>query len=362
MCFSRQRKGFTLIELLVVIAIIAILVGLLVPAVQKVREAADRTQCTNNLKQIGLGLHAYHDQYKVLPNGAQTPYDDQWYWSWMVYILPYVDGQTDYTQALSCADLQGPYTNWDPWAIGVSGDGGVAGQGNPIFGTCFPLYVCPADPRGPAELVLNNPVLYAYEGVNGPIGFTMYLGNAGTHSGSGCCWEQTFTTPPTPSYWDGGTPQPTFDGVLYADSRVRFTDITDGTSNTLMVGERPPSQDYILGWWFAGWGYNGTSSGCTVLGSNEIYFNASGYVVQLNQATGATSAPSPACNPNNVGLQPGNINNPCDSYHYWSNHAGGANFLMSDGSVHFLGYYANSVLIPLSTRNGQEIFEFPDAE
>ncbi len=334
------------------------------PAVQKVREAAARTQCQNNMKQIGLALHAYHDQNKVLPSGSHSYRDNHWYWSWMTMILPYVEAGVYWDRANVVANTgyTGPGTgNYNPWSLATAAGGAPAGYANPILGTPQPWLVCPMDPRGTNGSFVNNPVLYPYYGVSGPIAFTMYLANSGTHGGSGCCWNNNA---PAQGSWSGGSPAPTFDGVIYADSRVKMTDVTDGTSQTIMVGERPPSQDLNLGWWFAGWGYNGTSTGDVVLGASEIYYVASGYVVNLDTSTGATSAPNPACVATNVGLQPGDPKNPCDEIHWWSNHPNGAQFLMCDGSVHFMTYDVNTfvpgvapavtILTALSTRAGNE--------
>src|SRR5205085_193924 len=93
------RPGFTLIELLVVIAIIGTLMGLLLPAVQRAREAANRTKCANNMKQQGLALHNYHDVHKFFPTGLDNYFNKHWHWSWMAKILPFIDQDTIYKAA-----------------------------------------------------------------------------------------------------------------------------------------------------------------------------------------------------------------------------------------------------------------------
>jgi prepilin-type N-terminal cleavage/methylation domain-containing protein/prepilin-type processing-associated H-X9-DG protein len=341
-----QRKGFTLIELLVVIAIIAILIGLLVPAVQKVRDAASRVQCQNNLKQIGVALHNYHSDNKRFPSGSHSALDNYWYWSWLAFILPYMEQTNLYQEATLYAQTQAGGTVTPPWP------GGETWWWNPALGAQQTNYRCPADPRGEAETTGNSAAWLSYAGMNPgtAVSFTFYLGNSGTNGGNG-----TWNYPGAGGVGSfGGSPAATFDGVLYVDSHTRIVDITDGTSNTLLVGERPPSADLNFGWWFAGYGYNGTSTGDVVLGSTEIYYAQSAQLASFNQSTG--TATNVSCQASNVGFQPGNANNPCDQLHFWSPHASGGNFLFADGSIHFLTYdLPQSTLQGLATRNGGEV-------
>jgi len=160
---SPKRWAFTLIELLVVIAIIAILIALLVPAVQKVREAAARTQCTNNLKQIGLGTQGYHDTYKMLPvdgcTGSANPKD----WCPQFQILPYIEQGPMWTFVMTSATNNGGNSNWNA-AAGV------------------PIYVCPSRPHAS---------IYATGGGSSPslLGpFTDYKLNGISFSSANCNW------------------------------------------------------------------------------------------------------------------------------------------------------------------------------
>jgi prepilin-type N-terminal cleavage/methylation domain-containing protein/prepilin-type processing-associated H-X9-DG protein len=351
---SRPRPGFTLIELLVVIAIIAVLIGLLVPAVQKVREAANRAKCQNNLRQIAVGLHNYHDTYRVLPQGVfwysgrsmildnsnnsppwplNNPETKYLYWSWLAQILPFVEQDPLYHQAEVWAATGGYWQTLSPpyywWPWGDYWDSPPQVGANPAVGTSVGLYLCPSDQRS---------LLATYMALWGPgqsygqytIAFTSYAGNAGT-----------------PGDFSDPYPQ----GVLFPQSHVRLTDVTDGTSQTILVGERPPDSDLELGWWFAGGGYDGSGVGDVLMGANEV-----GYANNITSLAGNEFPAGTNCViPQSTVYQGGRVQDPCMQVHFWSMHTGGANFAFCDASVQFIPYSAADQIPALCTRNGNEV-------
>jgi prepilin-type N-terminal cleavage/methylation domain-containing protein/prepilin-type processing-associated H-X9-DG protein len=211
---SKVRRGFTLIELLVVIAIIAILIGLLVPAVQKVREAAARTQCFNNLKQWGLAAQNCHDTYKCFPPalGSYPTSSTTSYGNGIFYFLPYVEQQNLYNSSYGPVNL-GSLTGNQTVNLYYAGNNGV-------FSKVVPIFVCPSDPSTLDGTVTINNIVYgaASYGFNALI----FAGNSYltyTQTGSG--------------YTFNGSP-----GNYQPVGAMRILGITDGTSNTIMATHR----------------------------------------------------------------------------------------------------------------------------
>jgi prepilin-type N-terminal cleavage/methylation domain-containing protein len=300
---ARVRRGFTLIELLVVIAIIAVLIALLLPAVQQAREAARRTQCKNNLKQIGLAMHNYHDQYNLLPPGyiAKIPgvqaSNERGLWSWGAFILPNIDQAPLYNQlrvgnmlldqqlTLNLAALQTPLP-----AFRCASD---IGPGLNNFD----------DNVGAPGAANKYNAHVTSDGTNRiPIATSNYVMVAGTSDS---------TTPPVDPTIYG----PCI-GVGFQNSKINFRDIPDGTSNVLMVGERA-------------WRY----SNLTVGAANALGFSAQTCdpSASYNVKSGGLAA---------LGIGYDGINATINTYHdrrgFSSVHVGGAHFLMADGAVRFI--------------------------
>ncbi len=319
---TSRRSGFTLIELLVVIAIIAILIGLLLPAVQKVRDAADRLKCQNNLHQIGIALHNYHDVNGKLPAGVYRSggnpriYE---YESWMAQVLPFVEQEPVWKQADLWMRQQNAYLSgtapyyWWPW--GDFWTNWSTAPPNPALGELVKTWQCPADTRTLKAEITGDPSIGGM-GPKYPVALTDYVGVAGING-------------------DFNNPDP--EGLFFYRSTMRLLDIPDGTSNTMMVGERPPSADFDYGWWFAGAGWDGSGVGDVVLGAREIYY-----------------ADALGCPRTKVGLQQGRTFDPCDQVHFYSLHSQGVNFLYADAHATFVSYRANSILPAACTRAGGE--------
>jgi prepilin-type N-terminal cleavage/methylation domain-containing protein/prepilin-type processing-associated H-X9-DG protein len=308
----RPRGGFTLIELLVVIAIIAVLIGLLVPAVQKVREAAARTQCQNNLHQIAVALHNYHDAHKAFPPGRTTGLNGNAPWfpaqhSWSAAVLPYIEQGNVYKLYNYTKDWNNP-ANY------------------PAIRTQVLIFNCPATPTGPRE---DNTIAAA--------------GACGDYSTiSAIKWFVGINCFGYPGLNANTPDDPRLVGALIRDQKTRITDIRDGTSNTIMVGEdagRPGAY---------------ASGGALANPALGIPMKEGGWA--------DPGAPFSIDGSNPDGTVPGGCSINCsNNSEMYSFHDGGANVCFADGSVRWLSSSVDlCTLAAISTRAGGEQFNAQD--
>jgi prepilin-type N-terminal cleavage/methylation domain-containing protein len=307
----RKQRAFTLIELLVVIAIIAVLIALLLPAVQQAREAARRTQCKNNLKQLGLALHNYHDTANTFPPGwvsgnFATTAGEATIWSWGALILPELD--------------QAPlYNTVQPGTLRM--DQSLAAGGAAATALTSPLsaFRCASDP-GPGLNTFDGSLgtnatmttdfnTYNRKVTNGTANVSIATSNFVMVADTG----DSITPGMIATFGTYGPPN----GVGYEDSRISFRDITDGASNTLMVGERAFNiKSLNIG---AG----------NALGFSPATAGGSSANQQCRSCLAVVGIPY-------WGLNQTVINPDHQSRGFSSNHVGGVQFLLADGSVRFI--------------------------
>jgi prepilin-type processing-associated H-X9-DG protein len=295
-----HRRAATLLELVVVLGIVGLLTGLLLPGVQKARDAAARASCASRLRQLTLGVHHFASTGRAMPAGCDYPLaasesDTLRHAgvSWHTALLPYVEHQP-------LGDEARHVYYQDP-----------VGNNNPAHARLrervVAAYLCPSDARALGTDGANRWGLTSYQGV-------------------------------------AGTAARRNDGLFHRALRVRLHEVLDGTSSTVMIGERPAGPHGAFGGWYGSWG----ESTCGV-----AQLLPAGHHSLLLTRVADCPRPRPP-------LHPGGLHDACAAGHYWSLHASGAHFAFADGSVRFLAYSAASVLPALATRAGGEAVALPD--
>lgn len=281
--------------------IAAVVIGLALPAVQRVRTTAARTQCHNNLRQLGLAAMMHHDMNSRLVTALEqnTQAAKYPYLQWQSRLLALLEPSTWPVIESDYQRIRDPF-----------GDVPHTRMATPVA-----LFACPADGR------LSSAWSVSVHGKLYRVSLTSYLANSGTDTRRR-------------------------DGILYAKSDTRLADVTDGTSSTLLFGERPPSQDLRYGWLYVGAGQMRDGSLDAVMGVRE--YNA--------RRTTQTAA----CPPGPTAFSARRVEDRCAALQYWSLHPGGSGFAFCDGSVRFLTYQADALLPALATRAGGESAASPD--
>ena len=341
----RYLRGFTLIELLVVIAIIAILIALLLPAVQQAREAARRSQCKNNLKQLALAFHTYESTHKIFPGNqillgmAGTGWTEWNMGGALVHILPEID------QGAFAKDI-----NFN--GNGNNGWGSVAGapenfgtqrtaKGELVREKHFPVWHCPSDVNSESQAGWANAGLANYA-------ISMGSTPAGPNGGAGCSgFAQTALPANATDFWStDGANVSGFASMRAWRSRIR--DLSDGTSQVIMLGEIRPqcNHRFYYGPWFHDWG--GAATATTSIPINIPVWCIDGSTPGLANACGTAAAPGTVWGDDTI------------SYGFRSKHQGGAHFAMGDGAVRLLNQTIDMQTYRRlgARRDGQPIGEF----